>query len=186
MKRRVIFPDPEIWTRKATMTQYADHPRAADARRASAITIHHRQQNRDGLVALVLETCEAGRPTELLLALLAIHRTAILQLRSDVGLQFVGRYVKQLAAGAGQLDDNDKAADIARSARLLDAHAREDVEAISATVRAAVDAGRPTELVIRLLDLYEVLLPELSSEPGINWLRGCVSLFAAEEVEGDQ
>ena len=186
MKRRVIFPDPDIWTqRKATMTDHADNPRAADARRASALTIHHRRRNPAGATEIIRETCTAKRSTELVLALLAIHQTAIVQLRTDAALGFVGRYVQQLANGAAEHADDERAGDITRCAALLDAHGRGDTEAINRAMREAVDAGRPTQLIGELLDLYEVLLPELSSEPGIAWLGKCVGTFATEEAEGD-
>ncbi len=186
---RVIFLPDDYFTnppKETTVTDnYADNPRAGDARRASALTIHHRQGSTAGLVEIVRETCENGRATELVLAILEIHRSAIVQLRSEVGLEYLGCYVGQLAAGAAEHEDSEQAADIARSADLLDAHARGDVKAINKAMREAVAAGRPTELVTNLLNLYEVLLPELSSEPGIRWLRTCVGTFAGEEAEGD-
>jgi hypothetical protein len=166
------------------MTNYADGPQAADARRASALTIHHRRGNTAGLVEIVRETCEENRPTELLLATLAIHQDAIVELRSEAGLHLLAKHVQGLAAFTPPSDSKPAAiTDVCRSAALLDSHGRDDIAGINAAVQAAVKDGRPTELVIGLLDLYEHLLPELSSDEGIDWLNRCINAFAAEEAQ---
>lgn len=185
MTRRVIFPDPEIWTepKEAHMTAYADQPGPADARRAAALTIWHRRGNPDGITEIVRESAAIGRLVELLLAVLDLHRTAIAELRSEAGINLMALFVQGIAEHAEQNNAQGAAADIRRSAQLLDAHGRDDTADINRAVQEASNAGRGVQLFTRLLDIYEHLLPELTSDHGIDWLNRCIAAFANEEVQ---
>lgn len=187
MSRRVIFPDPEIWTTRQENTTVTERPfvvDAGDARRAAALTTHHRRGNTDGVLAIAQEVNETGRGTHLVVAILDLHANALRQLRTNNGIDLIGLHVQELASMAGHpVADNPAGGDICRAATLLDAHGRDDIEALNTTIRAAVDAGRPTQLILGLLDLYETLLPELTSLAGVDWLARCVNAFATEEVQ---
>ena len=185
--RRVIFPDPNIWTtpKDATMTEnYADQPKAADARRASAITTHHRRGYTEGVLAIAEETNETNRGTELVLAVLDLHRNPLTELRTPSGIELIGRHVHELAThGAATTADNPAGADVARASALLDSHGREDIAGINRALKDAASVGRSTQLLLALLDLYEHLMPELTSAAGIDWLNRCTTTFATEEAQ---
>lgn len=125
------------------------------------------------------------------LAILDLHRTAITELRTDNGIYLMATYVQGLATAAENAGTEPAenagiepvGADICRAARILDCHGRNDTADINQAVQEAIAADRPTQLVVALLDLYEVLLPELTSEAGIDWLNRCISAFANEEVQ---
>lgn len=188
--RRVVFPPADYWTqpKDSAMTEnYADQPNAADARRAAALTIWHRRGNPEGITEIVRTADEVGRPTELLLAVLDLHRTAIAELRSDPGITLMALFVQGIAQHAEQAGIVDGPGDdVRRSAQLLDAHARNDIAGINRAVREAASDSRGVQLYLGLLNLYEHLLPELTSEHGIDWLERCLAAFANEEAEGDQ
>jgi hypothetical protein len=183
MTRRVIFPPADYWTRpkENTMTHFAETPSAADARRATALTLHHRGGDTDGVVELVRETAETDRAAELLMAILDLHRTAILELKTDQGVTLMALYVQDLANVPTTPDP--VTADVRRAAALLDCHGRTDITGLNNVLLDAADTGRPTQLVVALLDLYEHLLPELSSNTGTRWLNRCISNFANEEAQ---
>ncbi|WP_059013976.1 hypothetical protein [Mycobacterium sp. M26] len=183
--RRVIFPPTDYWTqsKENTMTDnYADTPTAADARRASAITIHHRRGNTEGLLTIAHEANENHRTTELVLAILDLHRNPLTELRTPNGIDLIGRHVQELADHSGLVDE-PTAADVGRAASLLDSHGRNDTNGINQAMQSACNAGRSTQLLLGLLDLYEHLMPELSSAAGLDWLNRCTTTFAIEEVQ---
>ncbi len=182
MKRRVIFPDPNIWTHKERnypMTEsYADTPNAADGRRAAALITHHRRGDRTGMYEIVNSAVDHGRPTELVLAVMDLYRRAIVELRTDHGLELLAAYVGQLSTAT---DDPDTI-DITRAAIILDAHGRGDFVTLSATLSSASTNKRGSETLLALLDLYAVVLPELTSDIGIGWLDRCATTFFEEEA----
>ncbi|OBB18550.1 hypothetical protein A5761_08690 [Mycolicibacterium setense] len=182
MNHRVIFPDPDIWTQpKEHHMTYADQPNAADARRAAALTIHHRRGNNAGVLALLAETGETTRAAELVLAILDLHRSAIMELKTEAGIELMAQYVQALATLPIPVNPDTEGADVSRAAQLLDAHGRGDTDAINHALQSAATAGRPAELVLALLDLFDHLIAELSCEAGIDWLQRCITSFATEE-----
>ncbi|CAN5754447.1 hypothetical protein BH09ACT7_BH09ACT7_32450 [soil metagenome] len=166
---------------------YADKPNAADARRASAITIHHRRGNREGISAILNETGEANRVTELFLAILGIHGNALTELRTDAGLNYIANFIQEIGGltGATEIADPETlGGDVNRCCRLLDAHGRQDIPELNRALQDAFATRRTIELTIALLDIYELVLPELTSAAGIKWLEACINSFSAEEVQG--
>lgn len=163
------------------MTDYADKPNAADARRASAITIHHRRGNRDGIKAILDETGEANRVTELLLSILGIHGNALTELRSETSLKYIEGFIREMGELAEDTDPNTLGGDVNRVARLLDAHARQDIPELNRALQDAFAERRTVQLTIALLDIYELVLPELTSTAGIKWLERCITEFGTEE-----
>lgn len=162
------------------MTNHSDQPNAADARRAAALTIHHRNGNPEGVFEIVRETVETTRAAELVMAILDLHRIAIIELKTPAGIDLMGFYVQGLAAYR-KPESGDLIADALRAARLLDAYGRTDIDGINEAILDAVKADRPTQLVIGLLELYDHLIPELTSTAGLGWLNRCIASFAAEE-----
>ena len=185
MSRRVIFPDPNIWTepKEARMTTYADQPGPADDRRAAALILHRRSADEQGVVAILAEAGETKRQVQLLLAVMDLYRNAIAELRSDAGIELMASYVGDMAQRADEAEG--PAADMVKAAPLLDAHAREDWDAFNDVLARAASAGRSANLLIGLLDLYEVLMPDLNSTTGRDWFTRLIAAFVNEEVQGD-
>ena len=51
-------------------------------------------------------------------------------------------------------------------------------------ISATLD-GRPTETFLRLLDHYEVALPEISGPAGIEWIEAQIDALLGEEFRPD-
>lgn len=185
MSRRVIFPDPDIWTQpkeNTAMSEDATPTTPADYRRAAVLTLHHRQGNDPGLVAIIDETNAAGRAAHLVYATLHLHEGFISTLRTQDGINLLADYVH----GMANLDAVEPPGlDIRRAARMLECYGKKDFEGIDREISEAIADRRLTEAFRQLLDLYEVSLPELSSTVGIKWIQDHIAALANEEVQGD-
>ncbi len=155
-------------------------PSAADIRRATVLALHHRRGDLEGCAAIAEESNAADRAPQLLLAVLAVHQLLIGLLRPPNAIPLIADYVHGLAG----LPPEDRV-DTVRAAGILDGHGRGDPAAIKAIMAAAVADGRPTQTVVALLELYETVLPELSSRAGVEWLASQIPALAAAEY-GEQ
>ena len=117
----------------------------------------------------------------MLLALLSLHGNALAELRSDAGLKYVEGFVREMGEVVDPDCPEEVANDIRRCARLLDAHVRQDIPELNATLGEASAQRRTLELTVALLDVFEHLLPELTSTAGIKWLEACIAGFGTEE-----
>jgi hypothetical protein len=185
--RRVIFPPPETWTRKAShhpsrretnMTTNENSDKASDYRRAALFTKYHRQGNKAGQVAIVEEVNETGRVPQLLFALLVLHKTFITRFRTPDGIDLLADFIHSIATlvTAGM-----PTPDVVRAAQILDHHGHNDHDAIAKVMSDATAEGRATETFLALLDHYEVSLPELSGRAGIAFIEA--NALAMLEVE---
>lgn len=179
--RRVIFVDPELWTARPSKENHmtnTETPNPRDVRMAAALTIHHRSGNGEGMAEIVRETVDTDRAAQLLHALLDLYRIYITQTRTQVGIQYLGAYVGQLA----EVDDrNEITLDMQRAARVLYSHSRDDFDGINAVLTETRADKRGSHLLLALLDLYDATLPELLSEPGRRWLDAVVAALVAQE-----
>jgi hypothetical protein len=157
-------------------------PTAADYRRAAVLTLHQRRGNTAGVIAIVDETNTADRATQLLLAVLGLHKTFITRLRTRDGISLLADYVHGMATLEATEPPNT---DIRRAAQILEFHAQDNINGIDREMRAAASAGRATETFLQLLDLYEVALPELRSLAGITWLEAQIDALLNEEFRPD-
>ena len=165
------------------MTSPDQQPNASDYRRAAVLTKYHRQGNTQGVLAIVDETNTADRAVQLLFAVLGLHKLLITRLRTEEGITLLADWIQGMAA----LEPIDAAsADMIRGAQLLDLHGRDDREGIGRVMNAATADGRPTETFLRLLDHYEVALPELSGPAGITWLEAHIDALRTEEFKPDE
>ncbi|WP_104183590.1 hypothetical protein [Mycobacterium avium] len=155
-------------------------PDAGDYRRAAVLTLHHRRGNTAGVLAIVDETNIADRAVQLLFAVLGFHKHLILRLRTGEGIDLLADYVHGIATIDAPADDL-AAIDMLRAAQILDQHGHNDANGIAQVMNAATADGRPTETFLRLLDHYEVALPELTSAAGIAWLEAQAAALAGEE-----
>ncbi len=70
-----------------------------------------------------------------------------------------------------------------RAAAITLHHSRRDIAGVNAVLSEASDENRCTELILAVLDLFQVLVPALHTPPGRQLLAECVVGFAAEEGE---
>ncbi len=71
---------------------------AEDQRRACALIAHFGRGNVDGIDAIIHETNQTGRLTELLIAVLHFYAEVVPELRTPAGLDLLTRHVLRLAA----------------------------------------------------------------------------------------
>lgn len=182
MTRRVIFPDPDIWTQKEnTMTDNTTGP--GDYRRAAVLTLHHRQGNLPGVLAIVDEVNDNNRGPHLLLGILGLHGGYISRLRTQDGISLLADYVHGMAS----LDATEPpGTDIVQAAQIFEYHGLNDFDGIDRVLKASVNDERATEVFLQLMDLYEVTLPELSAPNGIHWLEEQIKVLANDEVTPDE
>ena len=151
----------------------------ADYRRAAALTLHHRQGSTAGVLAIVEETNTTGRGPQLLAATLDLHESFIATLRTRDGINLIADYVH----GMAHLDTTGTpGTEICRAARVLESHGLKDPAGIIREMQAAGDDAAATTTFTALLDLYEVTLPELSSQVGIRWIQDHIAALANEEM----
>ena len=155
-----------------------NRPTARDIRLAAALTIHHRSNNREGMTDIGQEANEQGRANQLVHALLNLHRVYITQTRTLQGINFLGTWIQNMG---NVKPTDDTARDIHRACRILDAHGRDDFDAINQTLRTAIAEQRVTQTLLALLDLYVMALPELSSSAGKSFLDGAVLALLEQE-----
>lgn len=169
------------------MTDNQTPPDFGDYRRAAVLTLHQRRGNTAGVLAIVDETNAADRAVQLLFAVLGFHKHLIQRLRSAEGIDLLADYVHGIASLDAPPDDHG-AITMIRAAQILDLHGHNDANGIARVMNAAAADGRPTETFLRLLDHYEVALPELSSTAGIAWLEAQIDALRTEEFrpDGDQ
>lgn len=175
MRRRVIFVDPGLWTQRKEHNTMS----ASDHRRAAALLAHHRRSDYAGINAVVDEANQAGRGMELVMSVMGTYRGFIPLVRTDAAIELMGRYVEQIATNgvADELDPN-----LVKAAKLLWAHGIADF----ATMTDIFMGDRPTDVFVKLLDLYEVLLPELTTPAGVDWLTRQAAAMAGLEGQADQ
>ena len=81
------------------MTEPGDHLTitAADNRRAAALVAHHARRDFDGINAILGETTEAKRATELIFAVLDLYQELVPAVHTPLGLQFLSSYLHRVA-----------------------------------------------------------------------------------------
>lgn len=146
---------------------YDQKPNHADYRRAGVLTLHHRRGDTEGVLAIAAETNSENRSPQLLRAVLLLHQILIGLLRTQSGINLLGDWVVGLTTREA---GTPVEIDVVRAAQILNCHGNGDREGIAEAMNAATAAGRPTETLLQLLNLYEVALPELSGPFGLEWL----------------
>lgn len=179
MTRRVIFVDPDLWTNHKEHTMTNDDVTSTDIRLASALTKHHRTGNTAGMHEIVRTTVDTDRGAPLLVALMDLHARYIVDTRTNVGVDFLAVHVQ--AIGDIEPTDDPVTVDLHRACLIFDGHGRADYDQINDMLQAAVDDERSTHTVIALLNLYQSVLPELSSPAGQAWLDACIAAMLSEE-----
>lgn len=160
----------------------SQRPNRADYRRAVVLTLHHRRGDKAGLVVIVEETNAENRVPQLFRAVLVLHQTLIALLRTQSSLNLLGDWVQ----GMAKLPATETPGiDIVRAAQILDYHGQGDPAGIARVMNAASAEGRGTQVLLQLLDLYEVALPEISGPGGMKWLSVQTQTFIEMEHNPD-
>lgn len=157
-------------------------PNSSDYRRAIALTLHHRRGDTEGVVVIAEETNAENRSPQLLRAVLMLHQVLIGLLRTQSSLNLLGDWVSGMA---NLRADEFPGADTVRAAQILNHHGNGNTEGIAAVMNAAALEGRSTQVLLKLLDLYEVALPEISGPGGLHWLQVQIQAFVEDENKPD-
>ncbi|BCI84400.1 hypothetical protein MTY66_60250 [Mycolicibacterium sp. TY66] len=159
-----------------TNPEAGSKPNNADYRRAAVLTLHHRRGDRVGMVAIAEESNALNRGAELLKSVLLLHQTLIGLLRTANGITLLAPWVASMAS---MLATEPPQTDIIRAAQILNFHGQGNKDGIASVVNSA--DGRMTQVLLALLDLYEVALPELSGTVGVGWLESQIQGFLEME-----
>ncbi len=104
-------------------------------------------------------------------------------MRTPDGIKLLADYVQGLA---GYEASEPPEADIRRAATIWNHYGQKNFPGIYEEMTLAVADGRVTEVFIRLMELFEETLPELTSAAGIRWIQDHITALANEEVrDGD-
>lgn len=175
-RRRVIFVPDNYWTnppKENTMSNTTP----GDYRRATVLTIHHRDGMAEGFDAVLDEAIDAGRPGELLGAVLKFNDHTVGLLRSPDGRNLLNTYFQ----GWADVDPADAPNLLwPRAARIILAFGASDWDAIETELQAVADNTMMATLGA-ILDLYEYGVPEISSPAGLDWLHRCAAAFLSHE-----
>lgn len=158
------------------------NPNKADHRRAGVLTLHHRRGSAAGLVVIAEEANAEDRVPHLLHGVLRLHQVLIGLLRTPSGINLLGDWVGGLVTREARTPVE---VDVVRAAQILNYHGKGDKQGIADVMNAATAAGRPTEVLMQLLDLYEVALPELSGPLGLEWLSAQIQGLVEMEHDTD-
>jgi hypothetical protein len=158
-------------------------PNHADKRRAGVLTLHHRRGDTEGLLVIAEETNAENRVPQLVHAVLLLHQVLIGLLRTQSGVNLLGDWVVGLTTREASKPSE---VDIVRAAQILNYHGKGDKQGIAEVMNAATAAGRPTEVLLQLLSIFEVALPELSGPFGLEWLAVQIEGLVEKENTPDE
>lgn len=179
MKRRVIFVDPELWTRKDTTVNFT-RDNAGDLRRAGVFIKHHAAHDRDGMNAILTETVEAHRETEFITAILDTFDTIVPQLVTPAGQRGMAELIIAMADGTHHIPIPDN---WHRAARFLLAYGDGDNKLMTRIMHETDDVS-PT--IVGILDVYTVVLPMLHTPFGISAIDRGINTLASIENGTDK
>lgn len=178
MSRRVIFVDPELWTRKDTTMNFT-RDNAGDLRRAGVFIKHHAAHNRDGMNAILLETVEAHRETEFIDGILKTFDAIVPQLVTPAGQRGMAELVIGMADGTHHIPIPDN---WHRAARFLLAYGDADTTGMTRIIHETDDVS-PT--IVGILDVYTIVLPMLHTQFGISAIDRGINTLVSLEAEAD-
>jgi hypothetical protein len=150
------------------------NPHAGDCRRATALVCHHGNGNPDGVNEILRSTVECDRVTETIVAVLDFYQAVVPMFITTFGMQALSEVVNNLAS-------RDTDPDRQRAARLIAHHAKANVDGINQVLQSAAQANHGTQLIIAILNLYEILLPQLQTPLGLRCLEQSVVELAVKE-----
>lgn len=183
MKRRVIFPDPDIWTTpKENPMTTATPAEAADMRRAGVFVKWHCYANPDGVNAALQEALDTKRVAQFVGCVLSTLSAVAAQLLTESGQYAFGEgiatYIDTTLDPDARLPHEWR-----RAARLIAAHGRDDTTGIATVLQ---EQDTLTETILALVDVYNSLVPGISTPTGMQIIDGGIRRLTEMEAEGDQ
>lgn len=151
-----------------------EQPNPRDMRLAAAVIKSHRRGAADDVAAICSDPETIPRGSQLLAAVLHVHRVYIASTRTPAGIDALGLWVQAMAGAEGSED-------VTAACRLVDAHGRGDLAEVNRILGQARSRDRATHLFRAVLDLFEYVVPDLSSPPGFTFLDAVVGVALAEE-----
>jgi len=172
--RRIIFVDPDYWTRpKETAIMKND---AADYRRATALIRHHAIGDQAGITAILDEAEADDRGTQLLIALLGTFSFIQPLLRTDAAITAIRQCIDLTATADDQPDW------VRCAAAAIAAYADQDRDRLGDAIDEILDAGRGAGVLFQgISDIYFHLMPELRAPAGLHALDRWTMRLATEE-----
>lgn len=181
MKRRVIFIDPELWTTPKENRMNPDIT-TGDWRRAGALLKHRLARDVDGCNAILEETLQAARLTNLIVALIGTLDAVTNQLLTPLGLDALDEW---LEAWARTDFDPTRTAEWTRAAALTAAcHANDTAEMDRVIMEGSDDNITP--VVLSTIDVYSAACPALATHTGIQVIANGLRLLTGIEGARDQ
>lgn len=174
MNRRVIFPDPDIWStpKENPMND------ASDYRRATALIRHHAIGDQAGITAILDEATTEDRGTQLLVALLGVFSFITPLLRTEPARTAIRECIDLTA------DADDQPQWVRAAASAIAAHADDDKQRLGDAIDEVLDEGRGGGPLFQgISDIYFHLMPELRAPAGLHALARWTAGLAAAEGE---
>lgn len=175
-RRRVIFPDPEIWTQPKENT-VTDTRGARGYRRAAALIKHRIAGDMEGVNAVLDEVADDHQLAPLLGGILGTLTALANLLTTSDGKEAIAELIEDIS-------NHDATPEpVRRAARYLIAFNDHNSAGMDAIIGETDDVA-PT--IISVLDIYARLVPTMCSSIGLDILDNGICGFAGIEVEGDQ
>jgi hypothetical protein len=179
MSRRVIFPDPDIWTTPKEKTMAINN--TADYRRATALIRHHAVGDQEGITAILVEGEAEDRGTQLLVALLGIFAFIQPLLRTDTARTAMRQCIDLTA------DADDQPYWVRAAASAIAAYADDDKQRLGDAIDSVLAEGRGAGVLFQgVSDIWFNLMPELRAPAGLHALTRWATGLAAVEGEEEQ
>jgi hypothetical protein len=153
------------------------NPLAGDCRRASALVLNYGRRDHAGVNAILQESAEADRVTDLILATLTLFQSVVPILITDYGMHAMGQVILGLA------QDRDGDDNVRRAAALVAHDGNSNVQGINAILQEASETTGISELILNVMHLYATILPSLFTPLGLDTLQRNVLDLAAKENE---
>lgn len=148
---------------------------AADLRRAGTLIRWFGLNNHQGVEAIIQETAEEQRITELLQAICVLYEALIDVLITEVGKVTIA---SELSLFSRQPEDND----VKRAATWICAHAAKDVDAMNAALIGAREPeNRIGQLVMTVVSMFATLVPCVCTYVGLKKLENVVQRLIMRE-----
>lgn len=176
MSRRVIFVPDDFWTHPPTETPMTN-PLAADCRRASALVLNYGRRDHAGVNAILQESAEVDRVTDLIVATLSLFQSVVPVFVTEYGMHAMGQVVLGLA------NDHEGDGDVRRAAALVAHDANANVQGLNAVLAEASETTGISALILNVMHLYSTILPSLFTPLGLATLHQNVLDLAAKENE---
>lgn len=151
---------------------------AGDCRRATALACHYGNGNTDGMRAVLNEAIEDNRVTPLIVAVLDLAQYVFPVLLTNMGIGCVSDVVFRLTQAP-----SEPRPDRHRAARIIVAHASNNVDGINAVLAEAAEARAVTELITAILELFGVACSPLYTPLGLDALQQATVDLAVKEAE---